>query len=79
MDVNFHRFALRAIKGELLEGKEREKERDSFGILYTGFLLSIVKIKRDRDERREREREIKHGRFRQKQHEKSLTEKWDLR
>ena len=30
--------------------REREKkERDSFGILYTGYLLSIVKIKSDRE------------------------------
>ena len=26
-----------------------ERERDSFGILYTGYLLSIVKIKRERE------------------------------
>ena len=39
---NFHRFALSAIRGELLE-----RERYSFGILYTGYLLSIVNIKRE--------------------------------
>ena len=51
---NVHRFALRAIIGELLE-------RDSFEILYTGYLLSIVKIKRERenDKKKEREREKK--------------------
>ena len=39
---------------------ERERERDSFGLLYTGYLLFIVKIKRDREKdkkREERERE----------------------
>ena len=47
-DENFHRFALSAIREELLEReREKERERDSFGILYTGYLLSIVKIKRD--------------------------------
>ena len=34
-----------------------ERERDSFGILNTGYLLSIVKIKRETDRYRERERE----------------------
>ena len=33
-DENVHRFALSAIRGELLE-------RDSFVKLYTGYLLSI--------------------------------------
>ena len=52
------RFALSAIRRELLE---RERERDSFGILYTGYLLFIVKIKREikrkiKRERKERER-----------------------
>ena len=41
-DENVQRFALSAITGELLE-------RDSFGILYTGNLLSIVKIKREKE------------------------------
>ena len=42
-DENAHRFALSAIRGELLE-----RERDSFGILqYTGYLLSVVKIKKE--------------------------------
>ena len=40
-DENVNRLVLRVIRGELLE-----RERDSFGILYTVYLLSIVKIKR---------------------------------
>ena len=33
------------------------RKRDNFGILYTGYLLSIVKIKREiKRERREREK-----------------------
>ena len=58
-----------------------------FGILYTGYLLSILKIKREveRDRHRERERarqreieregdkQIKLGCFRQKQNEKSVN------
>ena len=43
-DKNAYRFALSAKRGKLLE-----RERDSFGILYTGYLLSIVKIKRERE------------------------------
>ena len=35
---------------------EKEKERNSFGILYTDYLSSIVKIKRDREREKERER-----------------------
>ena len=43
-DENVHRFA---ISGEHLV---REREIDSFGILYiTVYLLSIVKIKRERE------------------------------
>ena len=38
-DDNVHRFALSAITGKLLE-----RERDSFRILYPGYLLSIVKL-----------------------------------
>ena len=41
-EENAHRFVLSAIRVELLE-----RERDSFGILYTGYLLSIVKIKKE--------------------------------
>ena len=50
-DENVHRCAIR---GELLE-----RERDSFGILYTGYLLSIVKIKREIERGKKRERERK--------------------
>ena len=32
------------------------RERDSFGIIYTGYLLSIVKIKREIEKKREKER-----------------------
>ena len=63
-DENVQRFALSAIIGELLERErerekegeslERERERDSFRILYTGYPLSIVKIKREIDRERER-------------------------
>ena len=35
---------------------KRKRERDSFGILYTGYLLSIVKIERELERERERER-----------------------
>ena len=49
---NAHRFSLSAIRGELLE-----RERDNFGILYTGYLLSIVKIEKEIERMRERERE----------------------
>ena len=55
MDENVHRFDLSAIRGTF---GEREKERDSFRILYTGYLLSIVKIKRKREKR---EKESKKG------------------
>jgi hypothetical protein len=66
-DENVHRFALSAITGELLKRerereKKRERERDSFGILYTGYLLSIVNIKREIE--RERKREIEQKRER---------------
>ena len=50
-DENAYRFALSAIRGELLE---REKE---IVLGYTGYQLSIVKIKRERRRERERERE----------------------
>jgi hypothetical protein len=35
---------------------ERKRERDSFGILYTGYLLSIVKVKREGERMKERVR-----------------------
>ena len=45
-DKNVHKNALNAIRGDLLEGeREKVRERDSFGILYTGYILFIVKIK----------------------------------
>ena len=34
--------------------RERERGRDSFWILYTSYLLSIGKIKRGKEEERER-------------------------
>ena len=40
MNENGNRFALSAIRGELLErerAREREREKDSFGILYMGY------------------------------------------
>jgi hypothetical protein len=36
-----------------------ERERESFGILYMGYLLSIVKIKREIGGDRKRERDKK--------------------
>ena len=51
-DENVHRFALSAMRGKLLE-----RERDNFGILFTGYLLSIVKIEREIEIKREREKE----------------------
>ena len=35
--------------GNFWRVKEREREIDSFGILYTGYLLSIVKNKREKE------------------------------
>ena len=64
---------INTIRGEFLE---RERERDSFGILYTGYLLSIVKIKRkvererDREGKRERERERERKREKERDREK---------
>ena len=46
--------------------REKENERDFFGILYTGYLLSIVKIKREI----EREREIKISPYKTKTNKK---------
>ena len=55
-----------AIRGKLSEKEKKKRERDSFGILYTGYLLYIVKIKREIDKKergkREREREKKRER-----------------
>ena len=84
-DENVHRFALSAINWELLE---REGERNSFETLYTGFLLSeretaekerekeqqmIIKIEIDTHLIVKWNKQIKLGRFRQKQYEKSVT------
>ena len=42
-DENVHRFALSAIRGEHLERERKRKiEKDSFEILYTGYLLGIL-------------------------------------
>ena len=42
-DENVHRFALSAIRGEHLERERKSKrERESFWILYTGYLLEIL-------------------------------------
>ena len=47
-DETVHRFALSALRGELLEReREKDRERESIGILFTGYLLSIVKIERE--------------------------------
>ena len=35
--------------GKFWREDERGKERGNFGILYTGYLLSIVKIKKEID------------------------------
>ena len=63
-----------AIRGELLK-----RERDSLGILYTGYLLSIVKIKRvlerERDRERERERERKESKERGKREREAERKK----
>ena len=45
---NAHRFALSALRGELLEReieRKKERERDSFGILYILFGLSFIQSK----------------------------------
>ena len=68
-DDGLHRrFALSAIRGELLE-RERDRERYSFGILFTDYLLSIVKIKREieREYREKRKREIDKERERKRE------------
>ena len=59
-----------------------ERERDSFGILYTGYLLSIVKIKREIERDRERgrkrerkEREREREREREKEGERERKER----
>jgi hypothetical protein len=42
-DKNAHRFVFNAIRGELLERK-----RDTFGILYMGYLLSKRERKKEK-------------------------------
>ena len=64
---NSQRKTLSAIRGELLE-----RERDSFGILYTGYLLSIVKIKRERIEREKKERGKRERRRRERVREREI-------
>ena len=49
-EENAHRFALSAIRGEPFE-----RERDSFGILYTGHLLVVRELEKKRESERERE------------------------
>ena len=53
---------------------ERERERDSFGILYTGYILSIVNIKRE-IERGKREREWKE---REREKEQQIINKIEI-
>ena len=57
-DENAHSFALSALR-EKERKKKRGRERDSFGILYKGYLLSTVKVKKERDRKRETEKERK--------------------
>ena len=45
----------------------KERNRDSFWILYTGFLLSIVKIKREKERQRQSEREREREKEREKE------------
>ena len=63
-DENVHRFALSAIRGKLLEiQRERKRVRERLEEIvsgyYTrpGYLLSLVKIKREIERERARERE----------------------
>ena len=76
-DENVHRFALRATRGKLLEtGREKERDRDSLGILYTGYLLSIVNIKKEIErERKERRREREKKERKSKYHHKRQNQK----
>ena len=74
-DENVHRFAC-AIRGELLERK-----RDSFEILYTGYIFYIVNIKREIEKDRKRKKierrviEIVRERERKREIEKREREK----
>ena len=58
--------------------KEREK-RDSFGILYRGYLLSIVKIIRGLEIARKRERERKRAREERERKERERERKREER
>jgi hypothetical protein len=49
------------------QGRKQKRDRDSFGILYTGYLLSIVKIKREIERERERKREKERERERKRE------------
>ena len=47
------------IKRKRRDDKEKKRERDSFEILFTGYLSSIVKIEREIEREREGDRERK--------------------
>ena len=49
-----------------------KRKRDSFGILYTGYLLSIEKIKRERKRERKKERERKRERERERERKREI-------
>ena len=49
---------------EIKSKRKKERKRDSFGILYTGYILLLVKIKREREREIERERGKERGRER---------------
>ena len=51
-----------------------ERKRDSFGILYTGYLLSIVKIKTEIEKERE-ERERKTVKVRDRERKRATNNK----
>ena len=61
-DENVHN-SVKCNKSRTIGERKWKSERYSFGILYTGYLLYIVKIKREREKergkrgKRERERE----------------------
>ena len=55
---------------EIKSKRKKERKRDSFGILYTGYILLLVKIKREREREIERERGKERGRERWKYHHK---------
>ena len=65
-DENVHKFTLSAIRGKLLQ---RKRERQFWDIL-TGYLLSIEKIKIEREKEREKERERKREKKREREIQK---------